>query len=281
MIRDLVGSKINMEDETQEKTNMVKVQVGEHNYYLDGYLKSNLEAVQHSVRRNDFDSFIVVTGREGFGKSTVASQVALFLDPTYNLSRCCFTSDQFKEACVGADKFQAIVFDETMGYLSSRGAMSKFNRDLIKVMSEMRSKNLFVILCIPNFFELDRYAAIHRTTGLIHVYKRGRIGCYDYRTKKLLYLKGKKFYSYSCVSPNFIGACVKYFPHDKAEYEKKKQGAIDAWMEGKGKDNLWKTQRDIMIKEIITRGFMTKTNLSELIDISIRQIGTLSSEEAG
>ena len=157
---------------------------------MDGFLKDNLDYVKREVIRKDFDSFICVTGREGFGKSTLAGQIALYLDPTYNLDRCTFTAEQFEEACRFAEQHQAVVFDETMGYLSSRGAMSKFNRKLIKIMSEMRSKNLFVILCIPNFFELDRYAAIHRTTGLIRVYKRGCWELYNYRNKKILYLKG-------------------------------------------------------------------------------------------
>ncbi len=267
-----------MKDETIEHTDeeaeMVKVTTGEHCYYLDGYLQSNLDAVRHNVKRNDFDAFIVVSGREGFGKSTLAGQVAQYLDPTYSLDRCTFTSDQFKEACLNANKFQAIVFDETMGYLSSRGAMSKFNRDLIKIMSEMRSKNLFVILCIPNFFELDRYPALHRTTGLLHVYTRGRFGCYDYKTKKKLYLTGKKYYSYS-VSPNFIGRCVKYFPYNKEEYEHKKQTAISEWDKTTNTGDKWKEQRNKLIIECLDKDFLKRKEISELIGISTMQIGTL------
>ena len=253
---------------------MVVIQSGEQEFYLDGYLKSNLDALKHSVIKKDFDGFIVVTGREGFGKSSLAGQVGKYLDPTFSLKNCVFTSEQFKQACINADKFQAVVFDETMGYLSSRGAMSKFNRDLIKIMSEMRSKNLFVILCIPNFFELDRYPAIHRTTGLLHIYRRGRFGSYDYPTKKKLYLTGKKFYSYS-TSPNFIGVFVKHFVYDKLEYETKKQGAINSWLENNGRDVLHQKQRDILIKECIKQDWINKISLSELIDLSIRQISRI------
>jgi energy-coupling factor transporter ATP-binding protein EcfA2 len=198
-------------------------------FCMDGYLVANLTHVIRSVTKKDYDCFIIVTGREGFGKSTLAGQVALFLDPTFNLDRCCFTADQFKEACEKAEKYQAIVFDETMGYLSSRGAMSSFNRDLIKVFSEMRSKNLFIILCIPNFFELDRYPAMHRATGLLYVYKRSCFGSYDYPTKKKLYLTGKKLYSY-VVPPNFRGSFIKYFVYPKELYEQKKQNAINSWI---------------------------------------------------
>lgn len=214
-----------------------------HNFFLDGYLKSNLDFVKHAVIKKNYDGFIVIAGREGFGKSTLAGQIAVYLDPTYNLDRCCFTADQFIDAAEGASKFQAIVFDETMGYLSSRGAMSSFNRDLIKIFSEMRSKNLFIILCIPNFFELDRYPAMHRSTGLLYIYKRARFGSYDYNTKKKLYLIGKKYYSYS-VPPNFRGNFVKYFPLNEIEYETKKQKAINSFRKAKKEEKFLENQEN-------------------------------------
>jgi hypothetical protein len=148
------------------------------------------------------------------------------------------------DAAEKAEKYQAIVFDETMGFLSSRGAMSTFNRQLIKVMSEMRSKNLFVILCIPNFFELDRYPAMHRSTGLLYVFKRTRFGSYDYPTKKKLYLIGKKYYTYS-VPPNYRGDFVKYFVYNQEEYEKKKQNAINEWI----RERKTKRNKDIIATE--------------------------------
>ena len=80
--------------EGEDDESMVKVQAGKHNYYLDGYLKSNLDIVKKDVKK-DFDAFIIIAGREGYGKSTLASQVALYLDPTYNLSRCCLLHNSF------------------------------------------------------------------------------------------------------------------------------------------------------------------------------------------
>ena len=250
---------------------MVKLEIGEHNFYLDGYLHANLENVKHNVKRNDYDSFLIVAGREGYGKSTLAAQIALFLDPTYTLDRCCFTDVQFKDACVNAEKYQAVVFDETMGYLSARGAMSGFNRTLIKVMSEMRSKNLFVILCIPSFFELDKYPAMHRSTGLLHCYRRGRFGLYNYPSKQKLYLQGKKTYSY-CVSANFIGNFGKYFPLDKESYEKKKQKAINDFASTQEKKSKHLLQRDYMIYDNIRRGLTTIEEEAERNDITITTI---------
>lgn len=263
MILNIVGGK----------DKMVKVNVGEHCYYIDGYMKANLDTVIKDVKK-DYDAFIVVAGREGFGKSTIAFQMATYLDPTFNLDRCVFTSEQFLEAVENAEKYQAIVFDETMGYLSARGAMSKFNRSLIKVMSEMRSKNLFIILCISNFFELDRYPAIHRSTGLIYIYKRSFFGSYDYNKKRQLYFKGKKFYSYA-VSPTFTGRFYSYFVLDKEKYETKKQAAIVEWQQITKRESKWKEQRDLLIKTCVENKLMTRKEVSDLIGVSIMQIGRI------
>lgn len=201
-------------------------------YRLDPYLRYVLDIVYKDIR-NDYDSFIIITGREGFGKSTLAAQVAKYLDRSYCLDRCCFTPDQFEAAVQKASKYQAIVFDETMGYLGSRGAMSKFNKSLVKIFSEMRSRNLIVIICIPNFFELDKYPAIHRSTGLLHVYRRGRMASFDYYKKKNLYLKGKKTYNMASQSPTFKANFTKFFPINMEEYEVKKLTSTRAMMEDK------------------------------------------------
>lgn len=269
MIQDTAGVSNEIEDE-----NMVKVQIGEYSIYYDGYLKSNLDVVKKNVIKQNYDSFIVVTGREGFGKSTLAFQVALYFDPTFNLDRVCFSIEQFTQAVVEAEKYQCIVFDETMGYLSSRQAMSKFNRSLIKIMSEMRSKNLFVILCIPNFFELDRYPGLHRTTGLLHIYKRSFFGSYDYPTKKKLYLKGKKTYSY-VISPNFIGRFTKFFPLNLEKYEKKKQQTIAEFNKRRTTDERIKSHRDKLIKYLYKNKILNQTEIGKLIGLSTRQISEI------
>ena len=245
-----------------------------HKYYLDGYLKANVDHMIKDVTKRNYDGFTLVVGREGFGKSTITMQLAMYCDPTFNLDRVCFTADQFREAVETAPKYSAIVFDETMGYLSARGAMSEFNRVLIKVMSEMRSKNLFVFLCIPNFFMMDWYVAQHRTTGLLYIRQRGRFGSYDYPTKKKLYRQGKKEHRY-CVPPNFYGSFVKYFPLDEEDYEKKKQRAINDFTQEKNKNARRLKERNILIYHIISRKLMEKKELSSILGISTATIGQI------
>jgi len=244
-------------------------------YYIDGYLQGNLDHVFKQVTKKDYDGFILMTGREGFGKSTLAMQIACYLDKDFSVDKVVFTANQFQQATEQAKRFSCIVFDETMGFLGSRGATSKFNRMLIKIMSEMRSKNLFIILCIPNFFEMDKYPAIHRSTGLIHINKRGSFGSYDYKKKKNLYLQGKKFYEYK-VAPSFIGRFMSYFPIDKVAYEKKKQEAINEYQSSEIKENVWKNQRNLMISNAITKKLMSTSEIVELLSISKQYVGQIT-----
>jgi len=234
-----------------------------------------MDAMKIDVKRKNFDGFVLICGREGYGKTTLSLQLAMYCDPTFNLDRVVFTADQFLHAVENAEKYQAVVFDETMGYLSSRSSMSKFNKVLIKVMSEMRSKNLFVFLNIPNFFMMDWYVAQHRTTGLLYIKKRTQFNSYDYPTKKKLYRMGKKFHSY-CVPPNFFGVFVKYFPVDQEAYDKKKQDAINEWASDKKSEALWKSQRDIMISKCVENHIFTTGEIAELIGLSKRQIERIS-----
>jgi energy-coupling factor transporter ATP-binding protein EcfA2 len=265
MIQDLDGGK----------DKMVKVTSGGQCFYLDGYLKANTDAMIRDVTKKNYDGFVLVVGREGFGKSTIALQLAKYCDPNFGLDNVCFTAEQFLYAVEHAEKYQAILFDETMGYLSSRSAMSKFNKVLIKVMSEMRSKNLFVFLCIPNIFMMDWYVAQHRTTGMIYIRKRGTFGSYDYPTKKKLYIEGKRKHSYH-VPPNFIGMFVKYFTVDKEEYEKKKQIAINQWAIENKLENKYKIQRDRLIRELAEKNLMKKPEIAEILGLSLRQIQELT-----
>jgi len=212
--------------EEEDDPNMVIVTpIAPHRYCMDGWLKNNLDLLKRDVVKHDYDGFIIIDGGEGEGKTTLAGQVALYLDPTYNIDRCCFTADEFLRAVDNATKFQAIVFDEAHGYLNTRQALSKFNRELIKAMAEMRFKNLFVIINIPSFFMLDWYPAVHRSIGLLHVYKRGCFAFYNRKQKFALYMYGKKYHAYT-IKPCFIGPFVKHFVLDKDEYNKKKLSIV-------------------------------------------------------
>ncbi len=208
----------------------MKVQVNGMSFYIDGFLKQNLDRAKEIVKK-DFDMIILYDGYEGSGKSVKCMQDAYYFDPTLTLDRICFTPREFSKSIKEAKPFQAVIYDEAYTGLSSRAAMSLINRTLIKMLAEIRQKNLFVAIVMPTFFDLDRYAAIWRSRALVHVYmkrnyQRGFFTFFNMEKKKQLYLLGKKFYSYSRPHSNFYGKFTNFYPLDEAEYRKKKKDSL-------------------------------------------------------
>ena len=220
---------------------MVKVQVGDKEFYMDGYLKDNLDAAKEAILK-DLDIIAAIDGAEGSGKSVFAQQLALYCCPTFNIDNIAFNSQQFKEKVMKAKKYEAIIYDESYGGLSAAGTTSRINRSLVKMLTEIRSRNLFIFILMPTFFDLTRYAAIWRTRVLIHVYfgekfSRGYFSFFNSEKKQNLYLLGKKMYNYNAngIKPNFRGRTTNFWVVDREEYEKRKQEAI--------KDNEEETNR--------------------------------------
>lgn len=209
---------------------MVIVTPGKDRYYMDGYLKSNLD-IAKSVVPQDWDMLFVVDGPEGSGKSVHTQQMALYCDPTLTIDRVAFTPQEFRKAIMTADKGQAVIYDEAYTGLSSRATMSLINRTLISMLAEIRQRNLFVFVVMPCYFDLDKYVALWRSRALIHVYtapgfKRGYFSFYNNEKKKDLYINGKKFYSYSKPKANFYGRFPNHYTVDEKAYRKKKKDSL-------------------------------------------------------
>lgn len=197
---------------------------------MDGYLKKGYEKAKKVIVK-DWDWLTIVDGTEGGGKSVIAQQGAKEVDPTFNINRIVFTPNEFRNAIINGEKYQAIVYDEAYTGLSSRGTMTDINKILVAMLAEIRQKNLFIFIVMPTFFDLDRYVALWRSRGLIHVYidkgyGRGYFAYYNRDKKKALYMTGKKFYDYRRPKPNFRGRFTNRYVVDEVEYRKRKLEAL-------------------------------------------------------
>lgn len=195
-------------------------------FYMDRYLRDNLQRAKDLVRK-DWDMVFLYDGREGSGKSVKAMQDAYFCDPTFSAERMTFTPDEFEEAIKNATKYQSVQYDEAFTGLSSRETMSRINKVLVKMLAEIRQKNLFIFVVMPTFFDVDKYVALWRSVALIHVFTtrnmtRGYFAFYNYDKKKDLYMNGKKYYSYYKPKPDFTGRFLNHYPLDEEKYRKKK-----------------------------------------------------------
>ena len=216
----------------QANNSTVKVQVAGLSYYMDGYLKQNLDHLKRAVA-NKWDGVMVVDGLEGGGKTNIGKCIAHYCsEGKFNLDNVVFTPQQFMDAVVRAKPGEAILWDEfILAGLSTEG-MNQMQNALIKFMTTIRKRRLFIILVVPWIFMLRTYFAVGRSRCLIHVYshdgiQRGRFVFYNYIDKSELYFKGKRFFKYD-VKPSFYGVFTKYdgLFYDEEEYEKKKDTTI-------------------------------------------------------
>jgi len=218
-------------------------------FYIDGYLKKNLDLAK-SVIKKDFDMIFCCSGSEGLGKSVFIFQLAKYCDPNFNIDNIAFTPEEFINITMKANKYNAIVFDEAYFGLSARGYFTETNRVLVSMLAQIRQKNLFVFIVIPSFFDLDKYVAVWRTRALIHVYShgfnRGYFNFYSFKKKKTLYNLGKKTYEY-VVRPNFRGRFTNFYTVDEKEYRIRKLRSLTVVR----KDfdfSIMKDQRNALIK---------------------------------
>jgi len=155
------------------------------------------------VTEGDQDRIYCVTGREGLGKSTLAMQLAYVVDQNFTLDNIVFTANQFEERIKKAKRFEAIIFDEAFSGLSSKGAISKENKRLVRLLMMCRQRNLFIFIVLPSFFLLEKYVGIFRSTALFNVlasrknFKLRFYKVYNYQKKRELYIKGKNLMDYS------------------------------------------------------------------------------------
>jgi hypothetical protein len=222
-------------------------------YNVADWTASQLTKIKSLINKRDRDWAGIVDGDEGSGKTTLASQMAFFVDPTFNQKRLCLTPNDFVEAVNSAEKGQAVVFDEGFTGLSSKRALSKINQLLIELMMEMRKKNLFVLICIPSVFYLEKYIVLHRARALFHTYfsrgKPGQYMIYNKKKLKLLYLFGKRKMSYSFPTVRTKKRFPNIHPIDWETYERRKIANLKKKeKEKEGKLSMkWREHRDYLI----------------------------------
>jgi adenylate kinase family enzyme len=264
-------------------------------YAMDSRLKFNLDInAKEVLEKKDKDLFIVVDGTEGSGKSTLALQIGKYVDPSLDLDRVVFDAESFRQAVFKAKKNQCIVFDEAFNGLSSRASLSAMNKVLVGLMMQMRQKNLFIIMVLPTFFMLERYVALFRTKALVHVYEvggvRGYFRVYNQKLKKILYLIGKKDYSYNDrrVRTKFRGRFYGKFALGDEEMDKKYRKKKMKALESTSQDPMsagqikYKEQRDLLIYLFRRESKMTYQQLGTYLEdynfsISYQQIAKVCS----
>jgi len=244
--------------------------------YMDTKLHQQIEKkVKPKILKKDHDWVWIVDGSEGSGKSTLAMQLGKVLDPSLDLDRVCMTPREFTKAVIKAKKGQCVIFDEAFTGLSSRSSLTEINKLLVSLMMEMRQKNLCVIIVMPTIFMLDKYVALFRAKGLFHVYlnagRRGRWIYFNNKKKKLLYLFGKKLFSYAKPKSSFRGRFQDQYMVNEQAYRNKKNDALINKSRST-KSETYKAQRDVLFWILFKKfkqNYSRISNLCKEYDFSI------------
>jgi len=256
---------------------MVIVKINDKEFYMDGYLKSNLDIYKKDVLEEDSDCIILIDGGEGAGKSCLGQQVASYLDPTFNINDICFEGEDFKKKTITAKPHKCILFDESLSALNKMKSIDSLTVSVIDLLAEIRQKNLFIIIILPSMFDLAKPIACWRTKFLLHVYKygdkmmRGFYAAYNYDKKMLLYTAGRKYYNYSAVTPNFRSRFCNGYTVDEKQYRQLKLDNLHAYSGNKKakesrseKTNKFKLYT--LIKHILERKIMNMDDVAISLD---------------
>jgi len=169
---------------------------------------------------------IVIDGGVGQGKTTIAVQVADFINELFDLDVISLDIKYHPQLAMGGKQFAsqmrecfikglpAIVYDEA-GDFSKRGSMTQFNAFLNRIFETYRAFKIIVIIVVPNMYVLDNNLFDNQIPRfLLHCHGRtesqGNFSGYSlYNMFKIRYLMSKttnKAYPYTINDlKNFVG----------------------------------------------------------------------------
>jgi len=186
--------------------------------YMDGTLYENLQLLAKKIVDDmTFLMFLFSSTLEvGTGKSVFAQQIAEAinemvnkfhgLNTPFSVNNIVFHPKDLIERAFQIPKYSIVILDEW----EDAHYWSELGITLRQFFRKCRQLNLFMIVIIPNFFELPKGYAISRSVLAIDVkfqegFERGFFDFYSFKRKKELYLKGKKDYNYDVTKADFIG----------------------------------------------------------------------------
>jgi hypothetical protein len=199
-------------------------EVEQSDFWMDEALYNKLISIK-MIQEKGWDGVIVVDGKERSGKSVLGMVMGWYL------SNGSLTLDNFARGLGDAaekisrlpDK-SVLIVDEASTVFASKDTMTEEGKQLIKIMDIVGQKNMVFILCLPCFFDLNKTMAVRRSLFLCHVYpdekyNRGRYSLWGERSKKTLFIFGKKNYdSYSFPAPEVVGEYMDFEPPFYREY---------------------------------------------------------------
>jgi len=120
-------------------------------------LRTLIRGFKRRIHENK-DVALVLTGPPGNGKSTLAVQLAMAMDPHFEFKRNVLfdpTIEDMHAAIYDLPKYSVIVVDEAIRVGNRKNWQSKRNKLLNEMLALCRFKNKVLIFCIPFFSTID------------------------------------------------------------------------------------------------------------------------------
>ena len=203
--------------------------------FIDGWLYKNLEMMADKISKDmTFLGVIFSSTLEvGTGKSVMATQIGEawteLINKKYNLDLP-FTVDNIvwrpKDLIKKAfkmPKYSYILLDEW----EDSTYWSELGMTLREFFRKCRQLNLFIMIIIPNWFQLPLNYAVSRSVFAIDVkfdnnLDRGNFSFYNFVGKRILYINGKRQHNYRVCRPSFSGKFPDGYGVDEKEYRRRK-----------------------------------------------------------
>lgn len=217
--------------------------------YINEYLYENLKGLAEVIK-NDM-TFLGIgfssTLEVGTGKSVLFTQIGeawSYLMKEIHGDSIPFTSQNLVwrpkaliERSFEVPKYSCIVLDEW----EDAHYWSELGMTLRQFFRKCRQLNLFILIIIPNFFQLPPSYALGRSVFAIDIkfqgkFERGFFDFYNFDAKRELYLKGKKTQNYKVTKPTFQGRFTDGYGIPEDEYRKAKLEDLKMWDEDEKKD---------------------------------------------
>jgi len=245
--------------------------------YISSTLNENLKILAKNITK-DMTYLSIITSSTlevGTGKSVLTQQIAEAylehvkqfhdIDNRLTMKNLVFRPKDIIERAFQVPKYSVVICDEW----EDNHYFSELGKTLRQFFRKCRQLNLFIMIIIPNFFQLPMSYAVSRSVFLIDVkftgeFNRGYFSFYNFQKKKKLYIHGKKNQDYDLLKPNFTGRFVDGYVVDEDEYRKSKLKDLEDQdgLEKKPEFNKKHIENEIVFK--LEKGLNNITNLQLL-----------------
>jgi len=276
---------------------MIKDKEGIERFSISTELNKFYDRIKEKIYKEDSMTLGILWGDVGSGKSIRAMQGGYVVDHSLSLTRVCFNKEEFIRGVVNSRK-QSVIGDEGIALFFSRGSMTKEGRLMAELMAQIRQKNLFVLICVPELLSVDWlvlkaanfvgyvWENVKDVRGVPITYK-GNMALYpeitgdEFKTRILHYLRTKRRNPYAKITrpaPYHIerGNAVTYkpyYPVGEEAYRAKKESILDRYKVGSLEEQAPKGKIDRVKLDVqFDRGEWDNKYLAHYWDVKVRVI---------